>query len=81
MKCPVCHEGKLTFCQDSVVSYAMYECDGVPDVSSIVLGSVGLDETWVECSRCHANSYDDSTIRTIYKNIGIYPVKQLEMNT
>jgi hypothetical protein len=81
MKCPICNEGKLAFCQDSVVAYAMYECDGVPDVSEIILETNGLDNTWIECSRCYSNSEDNAEIYKIYKNIGIYPVKQLEMNT
>lgn len=81
MMCPVCKDGKLAFCQDSIISYAMYDCGGVPDVSNIVLETNGLDETWIECSRCHSNSYDDAVLRNIYKNIGNYPVKQLEMIT
>jgi hypothetical protein len=80
MKCPVCKEGKIAFFQDSIVSFAMYEHDNVPDVSNIVLETKGLDETWIECTRCHSNSYDDSLLINIYKNIGNYPVKKLGLH-
>ena len=80
MKCPICKEGKLAFCQDSIVAYAMYETDGVPDVSDIILENNGLDKTWVECSRCYSTSDDNSVLENIYKNIGNYPIKQLELN-
>lgn len=72
MKCPVCKEGKLAFCQDSIVSYAMYESNGTPDVSNIILETNGLDNTWVECSRCHLTSEDNSGLKDIYKRIGDY---------
>lgn len=75
MKCPVCNEGKLGFCQDSIVAYAMYESNGVPDVSEMVLETIGLDNTWVECSRCHSTSEDNATLLNIYKNIGNYQVE------
>jgi len=75
MICPICNEGKLAFCQDSIVSYAMYESDGVPDVANIVLETCGLDNTWVECSRCHSTSEDNAILLNLYKNIGNYQVE------
>jgi hypothetical protein len=81
MMCPICKDGKLAFCQDSIIAYAMYEAGGVPDVSNIILESNGLDKTWVECSRCYSTSDDNSVLENIYKNIGKYPQTQLEMQT
>lgn len=73
MICPVCNEGKLAYCQDSIVAYAMFESNGTPDISNIVLETNGLDETWVECSRCYSTSEENSVLENIYKNIGRYP--------
>lgn len=70
MICPICTEGKLGFCQDTIVTYAMFQGpDGKPDSANIVLESSGLDNTWVECSRCHETSEDNNVLRDIYKRM------------
>ena len=69
MMCPCCNGGKLAFCQDSIVHYALFQHEGKPIVSTIRLSVNGLDNTWIECSRCHATSDDNFVLKDLYNRM------------
>jgi len=69
MKCPVCNEGKLALFQDAIVGWAVYEHDGRPGVSPIKIGEDYLDETWLECTRCHETNQTNKELDNLYRRI------------
>lgn len=67
LKCPLCGEDSVAFCQDIIVPYGLrYNSKGKIEVlDSIMERSNGLDETWFECISCNETSYDKEELRKL----------------